>query len=375
MMKKLIRVLSFLLAAMLTLTFAHAETSEDALVAMINGEPLYYSDYGPIESAYIYQYQLAGVDLTDPTNHAYVQDLALTYAIEQRLVQQDMQAQGCYAFDEAEEAWCAEQGQLAWESALADVGEMMRDTLGLMEDEDVMGYALSYADAMGVTEQTYVDEFRMQLALLNYYEWLIRDNPITDAEVQAAYDARVAASQAQFENDVAAFETAVSNGSEVWYMPAGYRAVLQILLPAQGETDAERLASAESTVAQIYARLESGEAFTALIAEYGTDANFDDPDFAGSGYQVHRDSIIWEDAFVAAAFSDEMVAPGSWSQPFASDLGVHILYYLSDVPGGAVALSEAVHDALAYAIYTERSQAAMRARIDELSTAAEVVVY
>ena len=38
-----------------------------------------------------------------------------------------------------------------------------------------------------------------------------------------------------------------------------------------------------------------------IIAEYGTDANFADETFYSVGYQVHAQSILWEDSFVAAS--------------------------------------------------------------------------
>ncbi len=371
---KMLKPLMCLLAALLLALPAVAETG-DFVLATVNGEPLYYSEYVAIESAYVYQYQMAGADMTDPTAYAYVQDLALTYVIEQRLVVQDMTAQGCFELDAEAEAWCQEQGHAAWEQALADVGEMLRQTLELPVGTDMRSYALAYAADLGVTEQTYVDEYRMQLAMVGYYEWLLGGATITEDEVQAAYEERVAASTALYAQDVAAFEAAVSAGTEVWYMPSGYRRVLQILLPAEGTTDAERLNSVQATVEEINARLLAGESFVALIAEYGTDANFSDAGFYETGYSVHPDSVMWEDAFVAAAFSAEMVAPGSWSQPFASTLGVHILYYLEDVPGGPVALSEEVYDALAYVLYNERTTDALTRRIDALADEAEVVIY
>ena len=144
MMKNVIRLLCLLMALLLSLPLALAET-EDPVIATVNGEPLYYSEYAPIESAYLYQYQMAGVDLTDPEVCAYVQDQALSYAIEQKLIEQDMAAQGCYELTEDLEIWCQEMGQLAWEEALDDVCEMFRDTLELTEDEDLTEYALAYA--------------------------------------------------------------------------------------------------------------------------------------------------------------------------------------------------------------------------------------
>nr|MBR4280913.1 peptidylprolyl isomerase [Clostridia bacterium] len=373
-MKMMKKMLSLLLALLMLMGFAAAET-DDMVVAVVNGQEIMYSDYYAVECAYIDQYQQIGVDTSDTTIYAYLQNMALTYVIEQVLVLQDMTAQGCFNFTEEEEAWCAEQGKLAWEQALAEVGEMMRETLELSVDEDMGPYALSYADSLGVTEQTYVEEYRTQLAMSYYYAMLVGENAVTEEDVLLAYVDRVSESQTLYANDVVAFENAVYNGQEVWYMPEGYRAVLQILLPAEGETNAERLASAQNTIDEIYARLENGEAFTDLIVEYGIDSNFDDESFFQTGYQVHRESVVWEDAFVAAAFSEEMAVPGDWSQPFTSDLGVHILYYLGDVPGGEAVLSDALTEALAYTLYLEKAEAALAERIDVLADAADVVIY
>ena len=369
------RVLSLLFALILLWSAtAWAETG-DAVIVTVNGEDLLFSDYSAIEAAYLYQYELAGVDLTDPETYAYLQDLALTYAIEQMLVRQDMVAQGCYEFDEETEAWFVETGKAAYAIALKDVKDVIRASDPTLSEDEVEVYALAYAQSLGVTEQTYIDYYRDQYASARYYEWLIRDNPVTDEDVLAAYDARVAESKALFEHDIPAFETAMNNGSEVWYKPTGYRSVLQILLPAQGDTAETRMQSAQAAIDEITARLAQGEPFQALIAEYGIDANFSNEAFMKTGYQVHPDSIIWEDAFINAAFSAEMDQPGAVSKPFVSDLGVHILFYLCDSASGPVELTQDVHDALAYTIYVERYTEAQKLRIAELAETAEIIFH
>ena len=368
------RFLSLLLVLLMTLTFAAAETTTDTVIGTVNGEELYYSDYYAIESAYLSLYESAGVDITDETIYTYIQDMALTYVIEQMLLTQDMVAQGCYNLDEETENWCLEQGRLSYEAALAEVEAMFIDSYEVAEDEALV-YALAYAEELGVTEATYVEYYRTQFALVTYYDWLTQDNPVTDEDVQTAYAERVAESEALYANDVAAFETALNNNEEAWYSPAGYRYMLQILLPAEGETEEEKLASVQETIDDIYARLEKGESFVDLIREYGTDTNFDDESFLEQGYPVHQESIMWEDAFVAAAFSEQMAEPGCWSDPFVSDLGVHILYYRADAPSGPIALSDAVAEALAYSIYTERYTAAQAERLDMLAEEAEVIFY
>lgn len=376
-MMKLTRLLISLLAVLaLTMGFAIAETTEtaeDAVIAVVNGEELLQSEYAATETTYLSSFSSAGYNLEDEAVKAYVQDLALTAAIEYMLVEQDMQAQGCYDFGEETEAWLVEQGTAAYESALADVAEALRTELGLTEDDDTSVYALAYAEVLGVTAENYIDVYRTQYATVNYYQWLTQDNPVTDEDIQAAYEERVAESKALYENDVPAFETAMSAGAQLWYKPAGYRSILQILLPAEGEDDAAKLASVQETVDAVYARLEAGEAFETLIAEYGADSAFDDESFYTVGYQVHSESVIWEDAFVEAAYSEQMQQPGDWSQPFASDLGVHILYYLADSASGPVEMTADVSDLLAYSLYSERCQAHLTERVDELADSAEVV--
>lgn len=359
------RFLSLMLALLLCLSLCHAETLEDYPVATVNGEDLMYSKYKAIETAYLYQYESAGVDLSDESVYTYLTDLALSYALEQMLVEQDMRAQGCYEFDAETEAWFAESGKAAWKQALQDVMDSMRTADS--SDDELMVYALAYAESLGVSEQTYVDYFRTAYAQENYYQWLIRENPITDADVQAAYDERIANSESLYASDIAAFENALVNGAEVWYTPAGYRNVQQILLPAEGATNEEKLASIQATVDTINMLLADGESFETLITLYSTDST--------NAYPVHQESIIWADEFVAAAFSPEMVGPGCVSLPVVSDMGVHILYYLEDAAAGPVPLTDDIRDMLATLLYQERYTAAQSERINELAAADQVVIH
>lgn len=189
MRKNLLRALVVLAALFLTMGCALAEDNAEApVIALVNGEELLESEYASMESYYYIMYGNSGADLTDETIKAYVQDLALTAAIEDMLVEQDMRVQGCYELDEATEDWCLEQGQAAYEQALKDVGESIRETLETDDDADMSEYALTYAQLLGVTVEDYIDVYRTQIATVNYYAWLTRDCPVTEEEVQAAFD-------------------------------------------------------------------------------------------------------------------------------------------------------------------------------------------
>lgn len=150
------RILTLLLALMMMTAGAFAEEAEtaqtetDAVVALVNGEALMSSDYEPVRENYLTSYAALGYDIQDETVSAYLDDLALTAAIQNLLVEQDMKAQGCYDFDEETEKWCAEQGQTAYESALVQVAETLNKTLELEdEDETLQKYALQYAEPFG----------------------------------------------------------------------------------------------------------------------------------------------------------------------------------------------------------------------------------
>ena len=65
-----------------------------------------------------------------------------------------------------------------------------------------------------------------------------------------------------------------------------------------------------------------------------------------SGYPVHEKSTVWGKEFAAGAFSEEMQQVGDVSKPFASKYGVHILYYLRDIPSGRVELDDRIRQSI-----------------------------
>lgn len=190
------RVMALLCALILCACCAGAESVQKAdddapaVIALVNGEQLFAEDYRSFELAYLTNYASLGYDMGDEAVTAYIQDLALTAAIEDMLVDQDIREQGFLDFDGETEAWCAEQGRLAYEAALAQVGEALRKELELSEEEDISEYALAYAQILGVTAEDYADVYRTQLAKAHYYAWLTQDWPVTDEDVQAAFEAQ-----------------------------------------------------------------------------------------------------------------------------------------------------------------------------------------
>lgn len=206
----------------------------------------------------------------------------------------------------------------------------------------------------------------------------------TDEELDDIFQAMTDEERFEYSNDVPTYESITSYyssyyGYQFHYIPEGYRGVTHILLKVDeellnawidlnarleeaqepeaaedGEEPAETeepvtaemveaarqaiLDSQKDTIDEIMGKLENGAAFQDLIAEYGTDPGMQDEDTLKNGYMIHKDSINYDAAFTAAAAALEKV--GDYSEPVVSRFGIHILYYLRDIPGGTVEMSE-----------------------------------
>ena len=242
---------------------------------------------------------------------------------------------------------------------------------------------------------------------------------VSDEDLQAAYDAKVAEQQESYTDGSSFESDMSGDSAIVCWMPEGYRTVKHILVIPEDElmstykTAVSDLSSAQSTLEgyqaelaalndddategartaeeiqadidaaeasvasaqsavetaaqacldsvkdktdEIYARLEAGEDFEALIAEYGEDPGMQNEPTSSRGYYVSAASTNWEVNFRDAAMALENVGDYT-TEPVLSGSGVHIIRYESDVTAGPVALDE-VRDALYAETLTELQEA------------------
>lgn len=94
------------------------------------------------------------------------------------------------------------------------------------------------------------------------------------------------------------------------------------------------LAENQEKIDEIYARLAAGEDFETLIAEFGEDPGMRNAPTNSRGYYVSSQSKTWEKNFRDGAMM--LAQPGDYSaEPIVGGSGVHIIYYIEDVPAGA----------------------------------------
>jgi hypothetical protein len=95
---------------------------------------------------------------------------------------------------------------------------------------------------------------------------------------------------------------------------------------------------------QVIDEFEAGADFDSLIEKYNADPGMNNEPTATQGYAVSADSTVWDPAFTEGAMSIAEV--GQISAPVYGSLGIHIIYYLSDITPGAVPFED-IADAVA----------------------------
>ena len=87
----------------------------------------------------------------------------------------------------------------------------------------------------------------------------------------------------------------------------------------------------------------AGTDFDELISTYGEDPGMTTEPSASQGYAVSEGSTYWEEAFTKGAMAIAEV--GQISEPVYGSNGIHIIYYMSDIPEGDVAFED-IEDAV-----------------------------
>ncbi len=235
-----------------------------------------------------------------------------------------------------------------------------------LSDEDYqMLYDLvvgAYAEA-GFSLDQYKQDFVVGEAFAAHFATF--EFEISEEKILEVFNRFVEDDREMFEGNVMMYEYATNYYNYVsYYMPEGYRGITHILIDADADalsayaavkdgTDAEAIENAKAAVIEscrekldeIYGKIEAGEDFESLIHEYNTDPGMSG-DNLKNGYAVHKDTIVFMQEFTDGSFSGKMQKVGDVSDPVVTSYGVHILYYLRDIPGGVIEYTDEVRNAV-----------------------------
>ncbi len=391
------------------------DMAEDTM-ATVNGQAVSYSDVDEIAQSLMYTYSQYGYDFSDENMSNMVYSMALEYAIQLEVMEQKAAEWG---FDQmsAEETAAAEAEVAAeWENL---IDTYILYYVGLAEDateEDKAAArvtAIAGLEAMGYTQEVLMKDYTESIMFEKVEAEMVKGVTVTDEDVKAAFDEAVAADEASYANDIGNYEYMTQYyGQTSYYQPEGYRGITHILLEVdeallseyqtlaaeleelqeaeeeatvtdlaspsdlvtQEKVDAAYaavIASVQPTIDEINQKLADGVSFEDLIVEYGKDPGMEVEPNKSEGYSVHMDSIVWDPAFVKAAFSVDNV--GDIAEPVLGNYGVHIVKYHRDVPAGAVELTEELAASLREELLATKENEVFDSTMTEWMNAAEVV--
>lgn len=359
-MKNIVRYLSLALVLIFALAAALAETEteapvEDALLVSVEGEELYESE--------VEQYREFLIANGYAELNTSYEDIIRDLLLNDVLVKLKVREHGAEALLGEAYAGVEQAARDEFNGYIEQYADSLAMGQELTDEERAANIeqSLQYFGGMGYDIDTYAYEYVSMKA----FEALIGTYDFTPdaAAIDAAIADYIEMCKREIGDDAEMYETYTNYyGYEIPYLPAGYRGVTHILLEVdealvtafneasdealKAEAGAQMVSSIKEKIDEIYAKLAEGESFESLIALYGTDPGMTGENLT-SGYMVHADSMLYDTAFTNAAFSDKMLAVGDVSDPAPSSFGVHILYYLRDVPSGAQQVSDGLKEALA----------------------------
>lgn len=402
--------------------------SDEDMLVLVNGSAINRGSFNTYLASVTNYFAQYGYTVTEDLQPEF-NELAMDAAIEEELMRQYAVDHGLDQLTDEERTEIETRVSTQW----AQVVDQYVMTYGGVTEEsteeeiaDARLNVLALLESLGYTEQSLVDAAVENAMYNKVYDAMTADVTVSDEDIQAAFDAHVSEDQAAYENDIGTYEYMTQYyGQTSYYTPSGYRGVTHILLPVEqtlldtwqslsakleeqqeaaenpeptAAPDAEAadepeataepteepvtqeqvdaayaaiIASVQPTIDEIYQKLEEGVPFADLVAEYGTDPGMQSEPNKTDGYPVHLDSIIWDPAFVAGAFSVDEV--GEVAQPVVGSYGVHIIQYTRDVPAGPVELTDELRATISEELLSEKQNARYSEVMAEWKDNAEIV--
>ena len=214
-----------------------------------------------------YLYSMYGMNF-DPTSESAIssaQESVINGLIEQAVVDNKMDEMGIELTDEelAEvqtESETTYQGykDTVMNAAYADT-ELTGDELEAALVETMAQYGYPTLDEI-------VENNRETKRTEKLKAEIVKDVTVTDEEVQTEYDSRVESAKTNYESNPGSYGTSVTNGTTVYYTPAGYRYVKHILRKFSDE-DNQKISDIQSQITDKQTQLSNVESSLSDLGE------------------------------------------------------------------------------------------------------------
>lgn len=179
--------------------------------------------------SYVYSMYGLSYDPTSAENIADMQTQVIDMLIQQAVLEDKAVELGMDQLTDEELAEATADADETWQSTRDDVKtnylpdtELEGDELEAAIDEQMATLGIEYEDVLATAKQNY--------ALQKLRDSIYATVTVTEEDLQAHLDEHIAQAQASYTSSPNSYGTAVNNGQTVYYRPAGYRMVKQILI-------------------------------------------------------------------------------------------------------------------------------------------------
>lgn len=227
---------------------------------------------------YVYTMYGMAYDKTDPTVISSARDTVIDALVEQAVLNQKKDEMGLGDFTQEELAELKASVEETYQGYIDGV------KASYFADTELSGEELDKAVAEKLTELAYpskeelLESEKENKATEKLKAEVVKGVTVADDEVKAEYDTRVESAKTEYAGNLSAYGTAVQNGSTVYYTPAGYRYVKNILRKLS-EEDSQKISDLNS---QITAKQTQLDNIQSSLTDLGEDAGADDEETAKS---------------------------------------------------------------------------------------------
>ena len=323
--------------------------SDDVLASAYNGavtvlKSEIQDEYDQMLSQYVAYYAQYGysVDEYDTELQASVAQETVQTKLSTAIVRH-YAAQNGYELTEEKKTELAAQVKTALDNT-REYLESYLSAYGFTGDELNAAVEEQMAQA-GYTEETLMDSAELNDVLNFLYERATADVTVTEDEVKAAFDEKVAKQKESYAS-VDSFINDYVNESEILYTPENVRLMECIFVASvEGEATEDEATMAEATAGEaadiasltgyakakaIAAAIAGGADFEESMKAYNEDSSTEEQMLRG--YPVAENSTTYGDEFTAGAMALEHV--GDVSDVIVTDYGYFILRYAKDLESG-----------------------------------------
>lgn len=243
------------------------------------GEVIDSVNYNLSYTQQLYSYFGMSYDITDETI-AETKDNVVNSMTEQVAKVWKANQLGLDQFTDADREQIASATDAEWTSNLEQIRSYYFTDTTLTGDELTAALESSATD-LGVTRESIEKSVTEDLLVEKVKDLTVADVAIDDSDLQAALDEKAESAKSSYESSPSSYGTAVNGGSTVYYRPAGYRIVKQILVKYTEADQAviddltARASDATSKVTELTDSLSAVASDTDLLLQKVTTAESD----------------------------------------------------------------------------------------------------